>query len=246
MPQTIAPSQPLTISNGQFNQYAANWLALFEDGAGDKLANNFLLPADGSRLPGVSFPVMSVVDLVSALGVTHIKARFLAVPDEAGQPHFAIALFAANAGNETVSAYYVSEGYWQDANLVPPLQLPVANVLALHWANSWADAATYPITAQMFNSGTKLTEDDTGLHPLQGYTFGVSDFLQPLQDIDDLGALDTCKLRAFFGLRTYANVGEVPAAIFGLMLRLTDAAGALLRGANSDAEDMASPCPPSC
>jgi hypothetical protein len=177
----------------------------------------------------------------------------------AGQDRFTVALYATNAQGERVSAYYVSNEaisiyrpHHHDALLAsqetsasqpatanslgeqpqpaqderPKEIIPVddavviPNLVVQEWLEYWADARE--ITPEMFR---------TSYGPLQGYTFSLGDFRDPLFE-----ALpwphgrknhykDHYNLRVDFALhKYYPAVGEScePTLTFGLVLQLQE------------------------
>ncbi|GAC1369687.1 MAG: hypothetical protein NVSMB30_07750 [Hymenobacter sp.] len=224
------------ISQEQFDRYASEWLSLSSDPVGTELTHCFELPSEKARLLALSFPVMQMVELVSAVGVRSIKARFLVVRDLDNQPHFSVALFATDAQDTRLTAYYLAERYWQPGGeQAASLRMEIANVLARHWAANWANAGRYPLAPSLFASG---------YGPLRGYNFDIIDFMKPLLPLQALGDQ---RLLLDLGLHTYFRPGprgDAPVATFGLMLRLT---GSGVQTAGADPSyDVAQPCPPTC
>jgi hypothetical protein len=219
--------------------------------------------------------------------------------DDAASDHnrFTIALYATNEQGERVSAYYVSNevvttygGHQHDRSLpaqeVSTSQSETAasekrpqefqrlrfedtnpsgdaeqipHLMVRNWLAYWQDACE--ITPAMFR---------TSYGPLQGYTFSLSDFREPLFNAQPLidGHYMHYNMRVDFGLhKYYPAVGEScePTLTFGLVLQLQVLEPALQvqvaraqqppygDGANSLALmqevsdpffDMSMPCPP--
>ncbi|MCC3153582.1 hypothetical protein Q3A66_12140 [Hymenobacter sp. BT770] len=233
-PQLVAEG---IIGQELFDQYAAEWLRISGAADGAELTASFRAPHGDLRVSAVSFPVKCIAELLSAVGVRTIKARFLMVPDEHKRPHFSVALFATDALDTRLTSYYLAEPFWKPrkdpAQDAPPLRMEIANVLAAHWATQWADVARFPLTAQLFSSH---------YGPLRGYNFELSDFMKPLLVLDKLGDQ---RLLLELGLHTHYGPGpsgEVFTATFGLMVRL---AGLQAEDGELDPEyDLATPIPP--
>ncbi len=252
-PPTPAPgaNPPGIISQRQFDEYSANWLAVSSDPEGAELDQSFRLSAK-QLISGLSFPALQIARLVSTVGAAHIKARFLIERDEpTNQPHFTLALFATDALDARISSYYVADEYWQPA--AEPAAAPkktaaaklravvtaaarteLPDVLARYWLRAWA--ALTRVAPAVFA---------TSYGPLRGYTFEVAEFMLPLRQ---LARFDQEKLLVEFGLHEYyrpegEGEGDALVQTFGLMLRLESSK---MEGATGPILDMGAPCPPSC
>ena len=253
-PSTPSPS-PIPagiITQGQFDEYAANWLAASSAAEGTELAQSFQLGKNQPLLASLSFPALQIARLVSTVGAAHIKARFLIIRDEkTRQPHFTLALFATDALDARISSYYLAEQYWLPAPRAPqaaphdaapaarlrPVSTAatrheVPDVLARYWLRLWAELTA--VTPALFA---------TSYGPLRGYTFDVAEFLTPLRQLANFGRE---QLVLEFDLHEYYRPepqGEVLAHTFGLVLRLESLKA---QGGDGPFVNMASPCPPSC
>lgn len=188
----------------------------------------------GGTLQHVSLPLDRLIGLVSTVGARFIKVKFGIVQDDvSGAPHFTLILFAADNEHNRLSSYYVSDEYWTGAaSPAPgPLTIEVPTTLADTWLSNWHAVTT--VTPELFQ---------TAYGPLQGYTFDLGDFLDPLRHLP--GANSELRLR--FGLHQYFRPGpggsDVEARTFGLVLQL-HAAG---QPATEPFFDISMPCPPTC
>lgn len=206
------------ISQQQFDEYAANWVAASSDPAGGELARSFQLPDSRQLLALVSFPILQIARLVSTVGVAHIKVRFLIKTDETTkQPHFTLALFATDALDARISSYYLADEYWKPASphVAPlhndehapirrrdlsatPAKTEVPEVLARYWLRAWA--AVKQATPALFA---------TPYGPLRGYTFELNDFILPLRQVT---RLSEGKLLVDFDLHEYYRAKSLSAA----------------------------------
>ncbi|GAA4031132.1 hypothetical protein GCM10022409_14210 [Hymenobacter glaciei] len=238
----------------EFNTAADLWRSIRQ--AGGRELTNCLLPSGvANRLPAVYFPVMQVVELVSAVGVQSIRARFVVLRDEKNHPHFSVVMYAAGANDTVLSSYYLATRYWSSkpgtsvaysgpmapkySRDAPKHALPVA--LANYWVGNWGNAVRYPTSPALFTSAGQ---------PLHGYNFALSDLMDPLRG---LGEFKDQVLAMSFGLHTFLNSNgtiDAPVATLGLMLRMVntsakDEAGVGDEaGAGDDAYDVGTPCPP--
>src|SRR5689334_17713407 len=94
----------------EFTAGVSLWQSIRDANSTD-LTNCLLLPGTNARLPYLSFPVMQIVELVSAVGVQSIRARFVVLRDEQNHPHFSVAMYAAGANDTVLSSYYLAERY---------------------------------------------------------------------------------------------------------------------------------------
>ncbi|MDQ2793278.1 MAG: hypothetical protein M3Y12_04615 [Bacteroidota bacterium] len=99
------------------------WLTTRAAGGPD-LTSCLLSPGTTTRLVGVAFPVMQMVELVSAVGVLGIRARFVVLPDAKQPLRFSVALFAVGANEVVLSSYYLAERYWQSGAAPLPVATP--------------------------------------------------------------------------------------------------------------------------
>ena len=223
---TPQPAPPTLLSQHQFNVYANAWSEAVE--YGDSLPDVFQRKGQ-KKLAYVSFPLQSIVWLLSTVGVRHIRAAFLVKPDDTPgtdplRPHFTLAFFATDAIDGRISAYYVGDNHQapsadQDADEEATLSSgPVPHGLAAEWLHNWTDPKAVP-TSAMFT---------TNYGPLQGYVFDIEDFLDPLFLSQPF---EGKVLRIGFGLHEYyalADSADKRTQTFGLVLRIYDAQGSLL------------------
>jgi hypothetical protein len=163
----------------QFDKYAAAWsrhVSCHHD-----LTTVFQQP-DGSPLQALCFSFEALQYLLSTVGARRIKAQFLLKEDEASsQKLFTLALYATDALDGRVSAYYLAQ-YLPAPDTLPDaagttsllgtdnqtdaLGSQIPNELVHTWLDNWKKAPL--ITAAMFSSA---------YGPLTGYTFDIGDFL---------------------------------------------------------------------
>jgi|GEM_PF-4441190 len=74
---TPSPTPADIITQRQYDEYAANWVAASSDPAGTVLAQSFRLGKNKPLLASLRFPARQIARLVSTVGAVHIKARFL-------------------------------------------------------------------------------------------------------------------------------------------------------------------------
>ncbi|AMJ66789.1 hypothetical protein [Hymenobacter sp. PAMC 26628] len=219
---------PSILTPEQFEQYSAEWLKIANDAEGDALAQCFAAPGHGRRTCA-SLPIQQLVWLVSTVGVVFVRTRFLAIAPSDGHPaRFALALFATDAAGKRLSAYYLADAE-EAASALHATQVPHDLVKA--WLQNWTAAPA--VTPVLFA---------TAYGPLQGYTFDVGDFLEPLFAAQPFGDQT---LRISFGLHEYYPVEGPLAQTFGLVLRLHDPKK-LEGGSDDPFFDMSKPCPPYC
>jgi len=240
------PSPPSLLSQHQFNRYTAAWSEAVE--YGDTLPDIFKRKSQPSKLVYVSFPLQSIVWLLSTVGVRHIQAAFLVKPDDTAgadpqRPHFSLAFFATDATGGRISAYYLGDnssvpapkpdaeaaGLPSPGQLAPALEGltldadsmtsgPVPHGIAAEWLANWANPHTEPNSA-MFT---------TNYGPLEGYIFDINDFLDPMFFSQPFAGK---VLRIGFGLHEYyalANNGSTPTQTFGLTLRIYNEQGQVM------------------
>jgi len=245
MVKPITPSG--IIQQSDFDTYANDWINIVTDESkANELRDCFRyngLKSKGIKqnINFVKFSALQIAQLVSTVGASNIKARFLIIRDNktdlypAGYPHFALALFATDNLNGRLSAYYVSSFYWllQDAAeptqtegevLDSPTGLPseftsgqLPDALATYWQQNWSPPGEDPDAKQdMFDSTYGY---------LRGYTFELNDFVMPLASIPANKSIDTASpIRINFGLHQYypatTDVQELNST-FGLMVSYT-------------------------
>ncbi|MFD2720673.1 hypothetical protein ACFST9_18270 [Hymenobacter monticola] len=230
MQNTSSTSSFLT--QEEFNQYSAAWLSLVSQSDSPSLPGSFQAES-GDRVLYVSFPILRVAELVSAVGAKQIKARFVLVPD-GGQQKFSLVLFAADATQEPEgrkSAYYLAEPSWTQATS-PVLGETVPDNLAAIWLAGWKTAPS--VTSAMF-----ATPDG----PLEGYNFDLKDFLNPLFTDQPY---DQQEIRVWLGLHSYYSptILNSPTQTFGLVVRRFDPQQTAQRSIGEMYYDMSTPCPP--
>ena len=69
------PVPPGIITQRQFDEYAANWVAASSDPKGAELAQSFRMGKNQPLLASLSLPVLQIARLVSTVGAAHIKDR---------------------------------------------------------------------------------------------------------------------------------------------------------------------------
>ena len=257
---TPGPNPSGIISQREYDQYVANWVAAASDPAGTELAQSFRLGKDPQLLSQVSFPALQIARLVSTVGAVTIKARFLIIRDDKQQPHFTVALFATDSLDARLSSYYLADEYWKKPTQpqgavgaaeentaasarprpvpsVAPARTEVPTVLASFWLNRWG--ALTQVTPALFA---------TTYGPLRGYTYGVDESVIPLRQLGNSNweALKHETLLLEFDLHEYYRTepqGDVLGHTFGMLLRLESTK---LGGVAGGGVNMANPCPPSC
>lgn len=143
---------------------------------------------DGKQMQAVWFSFDTLQYLLSTVGAQRIKARFILQENEhSGEKLFSLVLYATDAMDGRVSAYYLAQhmpitpvsphahnsteflvdekGNSSD-DLSGLLGDQIPNELVHTWLNNWGKAPL--VTSGMFSS-------DYG--PLTGYTFDIGDFL---------------------------------------------------------------------
>lgn len=227
------------IYQAEFDTYTNDWLNIVTDEAkADELRDCFRLNGAKQNINFVQFSALQIAQLVSTVGASNIKARFLVIRDNdkkvypTGYPHFAIALFATDNLNGRLSAYYISRFYWLLQDAPSPTQseggpkdsptgVPaeftsgqLPDALATYWQQNWSPAGDDP--------DAKQTMFDSTYGYLRGYTFGLNDFVMPLASIPGNRSIATASpIRINFGLHTYysaiPNVQDL-SSTFGLMV----------------------------
>lgn len=220
------------LSSALFELYSKDWLQTVADPMNPALAASFL-NGEAGRVPGLSFSLQSIKGLVSAPGALRLKARFLLFPNAStSTPHFSLVLFAANAGDERISAYYLADQYWSTNPGSPQVGGEIPNSLASEWMNNWK--ITPAVTTALFA---------TAHGPLEGYNFEVKDFVRLLFGVKPS---EDQQVQLGFGLHEYyapdANE-ETLTSTFGLVLQL-GLAGRPIVPSQEAVFDLATPCPP--
>jgi len=226
------------LSQNQFGRYAQAWVKAA--GSGKHLPEAF--HQDGcERLQYASFDFQTIVWLVSTVGTRQIKAQFVLVPanqDDEGKhtpAYFSIVLYAVDAMGGRISAYYLGDntftpspkpttgltttdkesfelGLTGHSAQVGSFGGPVAFDLVKKWLTNWTDQPT--ITRHFFSSN---------YGPLQGYSFELDDFMDPLFYSQKFGA--TQVLHVGFALHEYhaafpKHDEQTLTRTFGLVLRV--------------------------
>lgn len=248
-------SIPGILSPELVEQYAARWLEAVESADPTALRRSFEAAAAGPggqprRLLAVGFGMRQLVQLVSVVGATRFKARFVLLPAAAagGAARFALVLAATNALDARVSSYYLAEEYAlpaPEAELAPRADEPatlalgaVPAVLGREWARRWRQAPQ-----------VEATQFAGAYGYLRGYTFELSDLVATLAGVQ---SPDAGHLVLHFGLHEYYRPdpggGDSLAQLFGLLLQLRGADKGRLDGddGGDPLYDMAYPCPPTC
>lgn len=225
------PPTPSLLTPQQFEQYAAEWQKIASGAEGRALEQYFTAPGHGRRTYA-SLPVQHLVWLVSTVGIAYVRTRFLAIAHDDHPTRFALALFATDAEGKRLSAYYLADVEDDGSTLqqLPATQVP--HDLVKTWLHNWAAAPA--ITPALFA---------TAHGPLQGYTFEMGDFLEPLFTAQPFGDQT---LRISFGLHEYYPAEGPLTQTFGLVLRLHDPKKLDGDGSGDPFFDMSSPCPPKC
>ncbi len=177
----MALSSTKLLDQHQFDKYAAAWsrhVSRHQD-----LTSVFQQP-DGSPLRALSFSFEALQHLLSTVGARRVKAQFLLKRDgQSGEKLFTLALYATDASDGRISAYYLAQYLPLPApapvvdetvetavrvadDQADDLGTQIPNELVHTWLDNWKKAA--PITAAMFGSN---------YGPLTGYTFDIDDFL---------------------------------------------------------------------
>lgn len=222
------------VNQHRFGRYAQAWVKAAS--SGKHLPEAF--QKDGcERLQYAAFDFQSIVWLVSTVGARRIQAQFVLVPENQEEDgkhtpaYFSIVLYAVDAMGGRISAYYLgnntftpstpatnpSLGKAMDAERfsTDPSSLgggPVAFDLAKIWLTNWTGQQT--ITRHLFSSN---------YGPLQGYTFELDDFMDPLFYSQKFKA--TQVLHVGFALHEYhaafpKHDEEALTRTFGLVLRV--------------------------
>jgi hypothetical protein len=163
------------LNQHQFDKYAAAWSRYVSHH--HDLTAIFQQP-DGSPLQALSFSFDALQYLLSTVGARRIKAQFLLKEDEVSAENlFTLALYATDALDGRISAYYLAQylpAPAKDADAASKTDLAdtdslggqIPNELVHTWLNNWKEAPL--ATAAMFGST---------YGPLTGYSFAIDDFL---------------------------------------------------------------------
>lgn len=169
------------------------------------LAQSFNLSA--GLLSALSFSAWQIARLVSTVGASTIKARFLLLHDAQARPHFSVAPFATDALDTRVSSYYLAQPYLLpqsvanaaggDAQAAGRRSSPVRalarydvpDVLTQQWLKNWGRVRR--VTPELFA---------TSHGPLRGYSYGVEEFAGLLRGFS---SLDGNKILLEFDLHEY-------------------------------------------
>jgi hypothetical protein len=170
----------------QFDKYAAAWsqhVSQHRD-----LSALFQQPG-GGQMQALRFSFQTLEYLLSTVGAQRIKARFILKEDECEGNIFSLVLYATDALDGRVSAYYMAQhmpaptaptskataSEPESDELVENVEVfgqaddlgnQIPNQLVHTWLNNWKEASL--ATADMFGSS---------YGPLTGYTFDIADFL---------------------------------------------------------------------
>ncbi|MFD1871470.1 hypothetical protein [Hymenobacter bucti] len=242
------------LTQAEFDTYAAAWAQFISrDGAGE--VQRLFQPAGKLRQTHVSFDLVdSLVPLLSTVGLRRVAARFVLLPAEVAgdSPRFRVVLFATDALGGRISAYYLGAAAWVAAPKTDELLSEdaaglVSFNLAKVWLRAWA-APQQQLGPRLFG---------TAYGPLQGYTFELSDFMDPLfpaQQPAPPAPGMVFSLRLYFSLKSYypaypENL-EQPHQTFGLVGRLFPPVGKVTDDDDASGTtggssyDMAQPNPP--
>ncbi|TGE25153.1 hypothetical protein E5K00_08135 [Hymenobacter aquaticus] len=213
-------------------QPTATWYQMFEVG--------------GSPLTAVSFPMETIMALLSTVRAYYIEARFMVINGQ-----FSIGLYATDINHVRLSAYFPAYSWWtmpvtgEVAHSFTGVdQTPYALVQA--WTTAWAQVPPPNLKTEMFA---------TSYGTLEGYSFKAADFMQPLYEAQDMTGMD---IRVDLGLHGYypavTSGNSALQYTFGLVLRLSlpqpvaeQAIPMQLMasiGSKSAFFDLSTPCPP--
>ncbi|AMR27760.1 hypothetical protein A0257_12090 [Hymenobacter psoromatis] len=212
------------IDQHQFDKYAAAWsrhVSHHQD------LTSIFQQADGSQLRAVRFSFETLEYLLSTVGARRVKAQFLLKEDDkSGEKRFTLALYATDASDGRISAYYLAQYLApvptdQDPDKLgktdflgtDSLSAQIPNALVHTWLNNWKAAS--PVTADMFSSN---------YGPLTGYTFDMGDFLD---SFFYASPAKTKELFVLFGLHQHYPAFPDCYALkqtFGLVLRINQLA----------------------
>lgn len=208
----ITTFTPSLLKPDDYLKYAAAWVNAISDPATDDLSQYFTAAEDDKTkllTDRVLFPAGSIAQLVSTVGASTIKARFILMPVTPGSSHlrFSLVLFATDSFNTRLSSYYVSEPYWEgnkgagyllkkietylasgnsylvdgelDPNSPVPFEGAVPDALATSWLFNWY------LAAMTVTAGGKLPSAlfNGAYGFLRGYSFDLEDFLAPLRKL---------------------------------------------------------------
>jgi len=221
------------LTQPQFDQGVVNWLNTIVNPKA-ALSEVFLNPDGDHRLVNVTYPAKEIVRLVSTVGAQYIQARFVVLSSGEAQPKlsFCVVLYATDVNDKRISPYYLSEPgtatthKGDDKGVMNEPATTVPHYIVEHWLKSWAEME---LNNAMFSNS---------YGPLQGYTFTLSDLLQPLFNATDS---DKDQLGIDLALHEYYKVDAVYYSYtFGLVLRLYGNS----KPTGNYFYDMSAPCPP--
>lgn len=208
---TYVPAPPATIISPQlFSTYAQAWI---EAASSDQYLAEAFQKSGCQRLTFASFDFQNVVWLVSTVGARQIKAQFVLVPEqrtadgEHAPAYFSVVLYAVDSLGGRISAYYLGSNVFTTVSEKPTAEAgyaapdssakedansgsPVAFDLAKTWLTNWTNQKK--ISSELFTSN---------YGPLQGYTFELGDFMDPLFYSQKFGK--TQELHVCFALHEY-------------------------------------------
>ena len=211
-----------------YADYAGQWLNKISEQDNPDLTSYFN-DGSGNRVTYAEFSIQRIIELVSAVGVRQIKARFVLLPGQGDdQLLFSLVLFATDADDRQLSAYYLPDSTAATSSL-PAERVPGG--LAGLWEEYWKTEAT--LTTAMFK---------TSYGPLEGYNFDIKDFLAPL--FTGTTSYTNQQVRLKLGLHQYIAADTTTLTqTFGLVVRRFDG-DQQVQGAAADDYDMSTPCPP--
>lgn len=217
---TIKEFSPSILTQNDYNTYATSWVNTVSDPATKDLSEYFTVgQLDSIKLltDRINFKAGSIAQLVSTVGASNIKARFILQPttDAIEKKHFTLVLFATDAFNTRLSSYYMAEPYWLDtaatetllheveayvasgavynmdgvldAALPIEFQGAVPDALAMTWVANWY-LASLNVTINQGLLAPGIVNGSYGF--LRGYTFDLKDFLAPLQQVSNFLVLN--------------------------------------------------------
>ncbi|QKG54328.1 hypothetical protein [Hymenobacter sp. BRD67] len=228
-PQTPPPGTFIT--QQEFNTYSAAWSEAIS--SGHNLPEIFQRTGQ-ARLTYVKFSLQTIVWLLSTVGARSVKAQFLLKPDaDLKQSHFTLALYATDALNGRISAYYLADN--QTSSDQPPFNDQIPHDLVKAWLQNWT--AAKQVTPAMFASS---------YGPMEGYSFDIADFMDPLFAAR---TYDNKEMHIGFGLHEhYPASGTELKQTFGLVIRIykTTQTAARVQDDPSDEPffDLSHPFPP--
>jgi hypothetical protein len=216
---TIQNFTPSILSQNDYSTYTAAWVNTVSNPATTDLSayfSAFSLKENAKDLKvltdRINFKAGSIAQLVSTVGASTIKARFILQPIAPGstQQRFSLVLFATDAFNTRLSSYYVAEPYWHDTAEAEALAKAVEAYIAsgasytttgvidpavpIAFRGAVPDALAMTWVANWYLAGLDITFKGAELQPaivngsygfLRGYTFDLEDFLAPLRQVSN-------------------------------------------------------------